>query len=297
MIILISILVVIVLVKSPILRYSVIHLPTVTFNAFIDIRKYIKFKRWNEFSGYGRMDIYIADDNQPFGSGKTLNMVKDAISIYKNYNDVDVYDFSSESWVKQYVHIISNLALYGVDYVKLESTSQITDLVNMEYGSNNDIHIYLVLIDELGRIFNNRDWKTNLPSDLLGALLQQRKNRLIIKGTVQDFSLFDATLRKLSSVVYVCHKRWRFLVRDIYAATDLERSGYNLRMISSRGSGCGFATDRLYNSYNTNEVVSDLARNVVEGKQLTNYEVLQSSITNLPYVPKAKRKKGVLDGR
>ena len=155
MIILISILFVIVLVKSPILRYSITHLPTVTFNAFIDIRKYIKFKRWNEFSGYGRMDIYIADDNQPFGSGKTLNMVKDAISIYKNYNDVDVYDFASESWVKQYVHIISNLALYGVDYVKLESTSQITDLVNMEYGSNNDIHIYLVLIDELGRILNH----------------------------------------------------------------------------------------------------------------------------------------------
>lgn len=291
MLLILGIICVIVLIKSSILRYTLTHLPQVAFNAFIDLRKYIKFGRWKECSGYGRMDIYIADDSRPFGSGKTLNMIHDAISIYKQYNDVQVYDFDSECWVNQYVHIISNVELVGIPFVKLESTTQITDLVNMEYDDNPDVHIYLVIIDELGRIFNNRDWKTNLPSDLLGAILQQRKNRLIIKGTVQDFSLFDATLRKLSSVVYVCQKKWRFLVRDIYTATDLERSGYNLRLLDPRGSMCGFATDKLYNSYNTNEVVSDLARSVIEGKQLSNYEVLQSSITNLPYVPKAKKKK------
>lgn len=281
---------VILLAKSAIFRYSISHLPQVSFFAFLDIRKYIKYKRWNEFDGYGRMDIYIADDKKPFGSGKTLNMVADAISIYNHYNDIDVYDFEHEEWVKQYVHIISNLELIGVPFVKLESTTQITDLVNLDDDGNT--HIYLVLIDELGRIFNNRDWKTNLPSDLLGAILQQRKNCLLLKGTVQDFSLFDATLRKLSSVVYVCQKKWRFLVRDVYTATDLERSGYNLQMLSPRGNMCNFATDKLYNSYNTNEVVEDLSRNVIEGKQLSNFEVLQSSITNLPYVPRRKKKKG-----
>lgn len=291
MIIILLIIMIILVVKSPVFRYSLTHLPQVTFHAFVDIRKYIKYGRWKECTSFGRMDIYIADDSKPFGSGKTLNMIHDAIAIYKQYNDVQIYDFDHETWVNQYVHIISNVELIGVPFVKLESTSQITDLVNMDYDDNIDVHIYLVIIDELGRIFNNRDWKNNLPSDLLGAILQQRKNRLLIKGTVQDFSLFDATLRKLSSVVYVCSKRWRFLVRDIYTASDIERSGYNLRILSPRGSMCGFATDKLYNSYNTNEVVSDLARNVVEGKQLSNYEVLQSSITNLPYVPKAKKKK------
>lgn len=276
--------------KSAIFRYTLFHLPKVVFHAFLDLRKYIIYKQWNDFSDYGRMDIYIASSDKPFGSGKTLNMVHDAISIYKQYDDVEVYDFESECWVSQYVHIISNIDLFGVPYVKLESTSQITDLVNLEDSDPNH-HIYLVLIDELGRIFNNRDWKNNLPSDLLGALMQQRKNKLLIKGTVQDFSLFDATLRKLSSVVYVCSKKWRFLQRSIYTATDIERSGYNLDMCRCRGNTCGFATDKLYNSYNTNEVVSDLAKNVLEGKQLSNFEVLQSSITNLPYVPKAKKKR------
>lgn len=281
-----------ILYRKPVLRYSVFHLPKVTFYAFTDFRKFLKYKRWNEFDGYGRMDIYIADDSKPFGSGKTLNMVADAISIYHNFNDKEVYNFDSDSWSRQYVHIISNLDLIGVPFVKLVSTTQITDLVNLEDDGN--IHIYLVLIDELGRIFNNRDWKNNLPSDLLGAILQQRKNCLLLKGTVQDFSLFDATLRKLSSVVYVCQKKWRFLIRDIYTATDIERSGYNISMCSPRGNMCRFATDKLYSSYNTNEVVQDLERSVVEGKQLSNFEILQSSITNLPYVPKAKkRKRGV----
>lgn len=291
MLILIAIIFFIVLLaKSAIFRYSITHLPEVCFYSFIDIRKYIKYKRWNEFDGYGRMDIYIADDSKPFGSGKTLNMVADALSIYHQFNDADVYDFDSDSWVKQYVHIISNVDLVGVPFVKLESTTQITDLVNLDDDGNT--HIYLVLIDELGRIFNNRDWKNNLPSDLLGAILQQRKNCLLLKGTVQDYSLFDATLRKLSSVVYVCQKRWRFLVRDIYTATDLERSGYNLKMLTPRGNMCRFATDKLYGSYNTNEVVTDLSRSVIEGKQLSNFEVLQSSITNLPYVPRRRKKKG-----
>ena len=278
------------ILKNPISRYSLFHLPKVTQNAVVDIRNYIKEKKWNEFSGYGRMDIYIADDSKPFGSGKTLNMINDAISIYHQYDGVEVYNSDIGEFVIQHVHIISNLQLFGVPFVKLVSTTQITDIVNMN-EDDNDIHIYLVMIDELGRIFNNRDWKTNLSSDLLGALLQQRKNRLLIKGTVQDFSLFDATLRKISSVVYVCQKRWRFLVRDIYTATDIERSGYNLRMCSSRGSMCGFATNKLYNSYDTNEVVEDLAKSVVEGRQLTNLEVLQNSMTNLPYVPRAKKKR------
>lgn len=281
---------ILVLVYSPIVRYSLVHLPKVVYNACVDIARYMRYRKWNEFKNFGRMDIYIADDAQPFGSGKTLNAVADTLSIYHNYNDVKVFNEDSGEWCKQYVHIISNIELYSVPFVRLRSTQQITDIVNMSDDDGNK-HIFVILIDELGRIFNNRDWKTNLPSDLLGALLQQRKSKVVLKGTVQDFSLFDATMRKVSSLVYVCHKRWRFLVRDIYTATDLERSGYNTRMIQSRGNRCGFATNRLYCSYNTNEVVEDLVRSISDGTHISNYEILQESMTNLPYVAHSKRKK------
>ena len=109
--------VIVLLIKSAILRYTLSHLPKVCFYAFTDFKKYIKYKRWNEFDGYGRMDIYIADDAKPFGSGKTLNMVSDALSVYNHYNDVEVYDFDSDCWVMQYVHIISNVDLIGVPFI------------------------------------------------------------------------------------------------------------------------------------------------------------------------------------
>lgn len=284
---------IIVLYRCPRLRFTLSHFPLVAGNAIVDAKRYIQYKKWRDCENYGRMEIYIADDSSPFGSGKTLNMIRDAKKIYDLYDDVEVYNSKYDEWVKQRVHIISNVKLFGMPYVPLLSTTQITDIVNIPEDENHDIHIYLILIDELGRLFNNRDWKTNLPSDLLSSILQQRKAKIILKGTVQDFSLFDATLRKVSAVVYSCSKKWRYLVRKIYNANDLERSGYNSEFVRCRGIFCSFATDRLYNSYDTNEVVEDLARSVIEGRQLSNLEVLQSSLTNLPYVPKAKKRKKV----
>lgn len=259
-------------------RYTAFHLPTVCYNAFVDAYKYVRFKRWNEFSDYGRMDIYIADEEQPFGSGKTLNMVRSALSIYKNYNNVEVYDFDKMEWVTQHIHILSNLKLLGVPYVPLQSVQQIIDIAN-GHGVPDDgnQHIYLVLIDELGRVFNNREWKNNISSDFLSALLQQRKNKIIIKGTVQDFSLFDATMRKVSAVAYSCSKTWRFLVLKKYFAKDIERAGFNTDLCEVRSVACHFADDRLYNSYDTNEVVKDIIKETQSGLRLTNEEILNAS--------------------
>ena len=259
-------------------RYTLLHLPQVCYNACIDFYKYVRYKRWNELLDFGRMDIYIADEEQPFGSGKTLNMVRSALTIYNTYNNVEVYDFENCEWVTQHVHIYSNLKLSTVPYVKLESVQQIINIANGK-GVPNDgnKHIYLFLIDELGRVFNNREWKTNINSDFLSALLQQRKNKIIIKGTVQDFSLFDATMRKISAVAYSCSKKWRFLVLKQYFAKDIERAGFNTNLCMTRSIRCYFATDSLYDSYDTNEVVQNIQKEIKDGMRLTNEEILNAS--------------------
>lgn len=259
-------------------RYTFTHLPTVCYSAVTDIYKYVRYKRWNELLDFGRMDIYIADEEQPFGSGKTLNMVRSALSIYNTYNNVEVFDFDKCEWVTQHVHIYSNLKLHNVNYVPLTNVYQIVNIANgVGVPNDGNKHIYLFLIDELGRVFNNRDWKTNLNSDLLSALLQQRKNKIIIKGTVQDFSLFDATMRKISSVAYSCSKHWRFLTLRQYFAKDIERAGFNTNLCECRSIRCHFATDKLYDSYDTNEVVRDLQKELKDGTRLTNEEILNAS--------------------
>lgn len=260
----------------PEFRYFVLHPFQTVPHAIHDIRKYIKYKRWREMKTYGCMDVYIADEKQPFGSGKTLNMIRNAFAIYNQYNDTEVYNFLSGEWVHQYVHVYSNIELRGIPYIPLINTYQLVDVATREEDpEDEDIHIFVFVIDELGRIFNNRDWKTNLNNDLLGAILQQRKNHLVILGTVQDFSLFDATLRKLCTNVYTCTKRWRLLTLRHYYATDLERAGFNNALVMCRGIYVRFATDLLYNSYNTREVVSNLQKSIESGQHLSNEEVLK----------------------
>lgn len=259
-------------------RYCVLHPRLIFVNASKDLILWVKYKRWNELTRFGCMDIYIADERQPFGSGKTLNMVANAWEIYNKYNDVEVFNFDKMEWVKQYVHIYSNVALRGLPYVPLVNTYQLVNIATGESSFKDDnVHIYLFLFDELGRLFNNRDWKSNLNSDLLGALLQQRKNHLIIKGTVQDFSLFDATMRKICTNVYSCTKKWRVLSLRSYYAKDLERANFNTSMVATRAQFCRFATDALYYSYDTNEIVGQLQKEIEAGVHLSNEEILKNA--------------------
>lgn len=266
---------------SVIFRFSLAHPKLVFVEALKDFFNYIKYKRWRELKTYGCMDVYTADEKQPFGSGKTLNMVANALQIYNQYNDVEIFSFEHMEWVKQYVHIYSNIELIGVRYVPLINSYQLINVATSDLPEDDhDVHIYLFLFDELGRIFNNRTWKDNLNSDMMGAILQPRKKHIIILGTVQDFSLFDATMRKITTNVYSCTKKWRFLALRHYYAKDLERANFNNELIATRNIFVRFATDKLYNSYNTMEVVGDLAKSLQNGELLTNEEILKLSENN-----------------
>lgn len=59
------------------------HHPILTTkNAFIDIKDYIKYKKYNNLNNYGYCNLYTAYSSQVFGCGKTLTMVRDALSFH-----------------------------------------------------------------------------------------------------------------------------------------------------------------------------------------------------------------------
>lgn len=254
----------------PILRYSVCHPVQVLRYAVVDLYEYIKYKKYNEFVEYGKMTMYIADDKQPFGSGKTLNLVRYVSGIYKQYNGKLVWDKDKQEFVPQEVKIYSNIKLLGIPFIPLVSEQQIIEA--SELGSSSTIHLFI--LDEMASQFNNRDWKKNLSEDLLNAILQQRKSKIAIIGTVQDYSLFDATLRKLCTSVFVCSKLWRFLTLKEYYAKDVERAQTNTDLIAIRSLFVRFATDSLYHSYDTSEKVSKIKKQIEEGALLSNEEIL-----------------------
>lgn len=275
------------------LRYTVFHLFTVLSYAIRDTYKYFKYKQWNNFGEFGQMNMYIADSSQPFGSGKTINVTALAKSIYNKYDGKMVYNERLGKWQEQKIVILSNYKLVGIPYVELHSHQQIVEVTeNTENTDDEYCNVYLVLIDEMGSQFNNRSWKDNLSEDLLSAILQQRKNKVAILGTVQDYSLFDATLRKLCTKVYVCRKRWRFCRVSVYFAKDVERADGNLDMLKCQGRRVIFASDSLYNSYDTNEKVGKLVKEIADGDRLTNQEILEhaNGISEFGAIEKIRKK-------
>ena len=278
-----------VFVLVPQVRYTCFHLPTVVYNVVIDSYKYIKYKKYNEYRDFGKMFIYVANDKQPFGSGKTLSIVDYIRYVYNRYNGVQVWSKSDNKFVEQKIKIYSNVTLFGVPYILLVSYEQIINARK----NNDDSCISLFVIDELGSQFNNRNWKNNLPPDLLEAILQQRKSKIGILGTVQDWSLFDATLRKVSSECIECGKTWRYVVNRSYYAKDMERAQYNTELIKTRSVRCFFATDKIYNSYDTNERVDKLVSDVKKGEIISNEEILthaSGDISDLSTLTNIKRK-------
>ncbi len=274
---------------SPQVRFTVFHVPTVLYNAVVDMYKYIRYKRYNEYRDFGKMFIYVANDKQPFGSGKTLSIVDYVRYVYNRYNGVQVWSRSDSKFVEQKIKIYSNVSLIGVPYISLVSYEQIINARD----NNNDTCVCLFVIDELGSQFNNRNWKNNLPPDLLEAILQQRKSKIGVLGTVQDWSLFDATLRKVSTECIECSKTWRYVVNRSYYARDMERAQYNTDLIKTRYVKCFFATDRVYNSYDTNERVDKLVDAVKNGEIISNEEILthaNGEVSDLSTLTNIKRK-------
>lgn len=260
----------------PEFRYTILHIHIVFYNFIVDLYKYFKYKKYNEFTDFGKMYIYIANGKQPFGSGKTLSLVEYVRIIYKKYNNVDVWSYEKNCFIKQRIKVYSNIRLIGIPYIPLVSYEQLITCSNCVQ----DGVVNLFIIDELGSQFNNRDWKTNLSNDLLAAILQQRKSKIALIGTVQDWSLFDATLRKVSTLCIECSKKWRFVVNRKFIASDIERSSYNTELIKPLSVQCFFSTDKIYNSYDTNERVDKLVRDIKNGDMLSNDEILNSSSGN-----------------
>lgn len=66
----------------------------------------------------------------------------------------------------------------------------------------------IVLIDEIGSIFNSRDFaasKKSVPKPVYKLILQCRHRLIMLLGTVQRWNLLDKQLRDIADTITVCH--------------------------------------------------------------------------------------------
>ncbi|MCQ2359372.1 MAG: hypothetical protein MJ055_04855 [Phascolarctobacterium sp.] len=292
--IIISLVVGFLLIAFPMLR-------CILFNPFKDIFYFCKdmyfyfynrsWRRCPDGLVLGMLRIYTG----LFGRGKTLSAVMEINRIYRRYNGKK-FRFNGK-WVTQYIVVLSNVEL-SIPYLRLDSLSQLTNLVHEFYDKDQEESTYtctIALVDELGANLNSRSFQSNCDPVFINTLLTCRKYHLAFLGTSQEFALVDKLLRSVTQEVVVCDKRWRFMNHKVYRASDLE-SGAPSDMIKPIRKTCSFVTDASFKGYNTYAMVDILQKKYEEGDFIPESEIIQLISADAPemklshYTKKAIRK-------
>lgn len=138
------------------------------------------------FNGWG-IHLYVGR----FGAGKTSLMVTEAFKLCQKYPQLT---------------ILTNINLKNFpSYTKILPLETAVDILNAPPNT-------LVLIDEIGTIFNSRDFsggKNAVPKPLFQHLCQCRKRRMMIYATVQRFNLLDKQIRDITADVTACHTHFK----------------------------------------------------------------------------------------
>lgn len=197
-------------------------------------RWYLRFERWG-------LHLFVG----MFGAGKTSTMVYYALQLARQYKQL---------------HILTNIDLYHFPkWTKILRLRCLEDIYNAPENT-------LVLIDEIGTIFNSRDFskKDALPKALFQHLCQCRKRHLMIYATTQRWNFLDKQLRDITDTVYSSrihfpHPFSRLCVVRRYDAQEYDLAYNNpLYPIRKLSSDVYVQTDRLRDSYSTEQLIDGM---------------------------------------
>ena len=187
----------------------------------------------NERNLYG---LYIAVGRQ--GSGKTLFMIKLLIDNLK---------YKSK--------IFSNINLYNIDrdYTKISLSTRedtVTDLPLMLDMLDDDINIFndsIILLDEIHKDLDSRDFWSESSRKIQGFFSQLRKRNCLVLATAQYFMLIDNRVRKQCFNVFDMRK----LSDEMFNVVVSEVDGYYYRPIINYD----VKLSDYFKYYDTNEIV------------------------------------------
>lgn len=254
------------------LRIMSKHPLLTAFYSVKDVWDYITKKGYNTCPT-GEMICFSAH----FGKGKTLSAVHRVASLYHRYNNKIVYDKYRKKYVKQVIHVISNVKFNDIEtYEPLDGLQQIVNNAYLNRAideAENTRTVLLVLIDEASVQLNSRNFKSNITADFLNTLLTSRHYNMSMFYTSQKFNLTDKLLRDVTQLVIECKKIWRLQVQYIYDGTELEQAG-NSKMVAPMKKTGWFIRNRDYNRYDTLAVVENLKHSVDKDDFLSAEEIL-----------------------
>lgn len=157
------------------------NMPVLIAYLVYDFLTYLRFHENKLFYGWG-IHLYTGK----FGQGKTCQAVADVYNLCVRYPQLTV---------------LTNIRLLNFpDSTRIIHLTNVEDILNAPKNT-------IVLIDEIGTLFNSRDFvggKKSVPKSLFQHLSQCRKRKMMIYGTVQRYNLLDKQIRDISATVRAC---------------------------------------------------------------------------------------------
>lgn len=230
-------------------------LPSFLFYVFYDLMIYLYYRLYMQFYGWG---IHLFTGK--FGQGKTSLMVIKAYELCKKYPQL---------------HVVTNLNLKNFpDHTKILPLNTADDILNAPKNS-------LVLIDEIGTLFNSRDFssgKNSVPKPVFQHLCQCRKRHMMILATVQRFNLLDKQIRDITATVTSCstsfkHPFSRMLTGLTYDIDEYEAYVANKMYVPRvMDTIVKIQTDQYRHLYDTTELIQGL----LKMEYLSDEEILRN---------------------
>lgn len=241
------------------------RLPEYIYYHVYDLLNYYFYKHYKEFFGWG---IHLFTGK--FGQGKTSLMTIKAYQLCKKYPQL---------------HVVTNINLNNFPcHTKILPLETAEDILNAPNNS-------LILIDEIGTLFNSRDFSTgknSVPKPVFQHLCQCRKKHLQILATVQRFNLLDKQIRDISATVTECRARAkhpfsRLLTGITYDIDEYEAATTNKMYIPVPMSyTVEIQTDFYRRLYDTSQLIQGLLTKeyLSDEEILRNQGVLDSCSTD-----------------
>lgn len=195
-----------------------------------------------------------------FGQGKTCLMTIKAYKLAKKYPQL---------------HIVTNVKLTNFPaHTKILPLNTAEDILNAPKNS-------LILIDEIGTLFNSRDFSTgknSVPKPVFQHLCQCRKRHMMIYATVQRFNLLDKQIRDITATVTTCaasfkHPFSRMLTGLTYDIEEYEAYTTNKMYVPRVSySSVAIQKDMYRHLYDTTELIQGL----LTKEYLSDEEILRN---------------------
>lgn len=228
-----------------------------------DLFLYIKNKDYNKFNGWG-LHLFIG----MFGAGKTSTMVYKAYQLAKRYPQLT---------------IITNMELFNFPkHTNIQHLNGPQDIINAPNNS-------LILIDEIGTIFNSRDFaksKESVPKAVFQLLCQCRHKNIMIYGTCQRWCFLDKQLRDITATITVssCFATYpfsRMMSCRVFDSFEYDAAYSNpLIPLIPISSYVYIQTDKIRKLYDTRELINNMlkADYISDEEILANRGVIQPMV-------------------